>query len=51
MFAPPLMVDSDFQGNLSDENKRLLRYDASRSCYTGEVVETGMEAWYMENCT
>jgi class 3 adenylate cyclase len=50
LFAPPLMVDGDFYGNLSDENKGLLRYDASRGCYTGEVVENGMETWYKENC-
>lgn len=50
-FAPPLMVSVDFQGNLNEDNKKLLSYDPSNGCYSGHVVNVGMDAWFEENCT
>lgn len=45
-----IMVSSDFQGNLNDDNKKLLSYNSSRGCYHGNVVNTGMNDWLEENC-
>ncbi|MGW2614684.1 adenylate/guanylate cyclase domain-containing protein [Streptomyces sp. NPDC001500] len=46
-----LMVSDVFYGNLTDENKALLRWNPIRNCWHGEVVNSVMEAWYKENCT
>lgn len=48
--APAIMVSDDFYGNLNDQNKGLLRRDCNRGCYSGDVVSTVMEQWYLDNC-
>lgn len=45
-----LMVAEDFHLNLNDHNKSLLRWNSNRQCYHGDVIHTGMEDWYKENC-
>ncbi|MFF3289128.1 hypothetical protein [Streptomyces sp. NPDC003023] len=47
---PPVVTSSNFHENLNDHNKELLKYDYSRSCYTGTVINTVMEEWFKENC-
>lgn len=47
----PIMVSSDFHGNLNDHNKSLLEYNWNRGCYHGEVIAKDMESWYQQNCT
>lgn len=45
-----IMCSSVFYNNLNDENKKLLSYSSSRSCYHGNVVNTVMNNWNNENC-
>lgn len=45
-----LMVSSDFQSNLNDENKKLLEWNSVRSCYQANIINTVMEEWYQKNC-
>lgn len=47
----PLMVGSQFYGNLNDHNQGLLSWNSTHSCYSGNVVSTAMEDWYDANCT
>jgi class 3 adenylate cyclase len=44
------MCSSVFYNNLNDENKKLLSYSNSRSCYHGNIVNTVMNNWNNENC-
>jgi len=46
-----MMVSSIFYDNLSEENQKLLSWNAQRNCYHGNVVNTVMEDWYQKNCT
>lgn len=41
----PVMVSSDFHGNLNDHNRSLLAWNARYRCYSGSVVQTGMHEW------
>jgi class 3 adenylate cyclase len=45
----PLMVSSVFQQNLNDHNQALLKWNTTRSCYHGNVVNLTMDAWLQEN--
>ncbi|MFE2877476.1 hypothetical protein ACFXG6_20685 [Streptomyces roseus] len=47
---PPLVTSSAFYGNLNEHNQGLLKHDYSRSCYTGDVINSTMEDWLKENC-
>jgi class 3 adenylate cyclase len=47
----PLMVGSQFYGNLNDHNKGLLSWNSTHWCYSGSVVNTSMEEWYTANST
>jgi class 3 adenylate cyclase len=47
----PLMVSNAFYVNLNEHNQALLEWSAIRGCWQGNVVNTGMEEWYLENCT
>lgn len=49
--TPPFMVGSVFYGNLNDDNKALLGWDALRDAWVGDVVRMDMDAWYSQNCT
>ncbi|WP_394230550.1 adenylate/guanylate cyclase domain-containing protein [Shewanella colwelliana] len=44
-----LMVSEVFYGNLNDERKALLSYNAERNCYHGNIVNTTMNKWVQEN--
>ncbi|CAM5587291.1 MULTISPECIES: adenylate/guanylate cyclase domain-containing protein [Streptomyces] len=48
--VPPLVTSSNFHSNLNDHNRKLLNYDSTRNCYTGEVINVAMEEWFKENC-
>lgn len=39
------MVSEVFRDNLKDENKSLLMWNSTRSCYHGNVVNTAMNEW------
>jgi class 3 adenylate cyclase len=41
----PLMVSSTFQQNLNEHNQSLLRWNTTRGCYHGNVVNTAMDEW------
>ena len=46
----PIMVSSLFRGNLNEDNQNLLRWNANRNCYHGNVIRKDMEQWYDDNC-
>lgn len=45
-----ILVDSDVQYNLTDDDKKLLNYNYNEECYEGDFVNTSMENWYKQNC-
>ena len=45
-----ILVDEDIQNNLTDELKKLLKYNYNEHCYEGDFVNCAMEDWYEENC-
>lgn len=45
-----VMTSSVFYNNLNDNNKKLLSYNNSRSCYHGNIVNIGMDSWNTTNC-
>lgn len=47
-FDDTLMVDDVFYSNLNEHNKSLLRWNQSRGCWHGEVIQTGIEEWTNE---
>lgn len=47
----PLMAGSNFYGNLNDQNKGLLSWNSTHSCYSGNVVNAAMDEWLDANCT
>jgi len=49
--TPALMVQPAFYSNLNERNQGLLQLSSDRTCYQGEVISTGMEAWLKENVT
>ncbi|MEZ9421138.1 family 3 adenylate cyclase [Vibrio lentus] len=44
-----LMLSEVFYGNLNDERKALLSYNAERNCYHGNVINTTMNEWVEKN--
>ncbi|MEZ8141909.1 adenylate/guanylate cyclase domain-containing protein [Enterovibrio sp. FF113] len=44
-----MMVSEVFYGNLNDELKELLSYNANRNCYHGNVINTSMNEWVENN--
>ncbi|MDQ7903065.1 adenylate/guanylate cyclase domain-containing protein [Phytohabitans sp. ZYX-F-186] len=46
----PIMVSDVFYGNLKDDNKALLSWNANRQAWHGDVINKGMDDWYQENC-
>lgn len=46
----PIMVSSVFHSNLNEHNQGLLKWNATRSCYHGYVIDIAMEEWYATNC-
>ncbi len=49
LYDKEIMVASDFYSNLKDENKSLLTWNQTRSCYHGNVVNTAMDNWLKQN--
>ena len=45
-----MMVSSDFQNNLKDEEKKLLTFNSIRNCYHGVVWSSYLTDWYDKNC-
>lgn len=45
-----IMVSSVFYNNLNEHNQSLLSYNAVRSCYHGNVINTGMNEWVKTSC-
>lgn len=45
-----MMVSDLFHGNLKDENKQLLTWNATRGAWHGNVINKAMEQWYDQNC-
>jgi len=44
-----LMISSAIYNNLNEHNKKLMSYSNYRSCYHGNIVNTGMNDWLKEN--
>jgi class 3 adenylate cyclase len=49
LFDCETMVSDVFYSNLNDHNKALLTWNSNRSCYHGNIINTGMENWLKEN--
>lgn len=49
--SSPIVVDSVFKQNLNDKNQSFLSKRPDSGVYTGNVVNSAMDAWYMSNCT
>lgn len=45
------LMDSDFQCNISEDNKNLTSYDIARGCYAASVINIEMNKWFEENCS
>ena len=45
-----IMVSNVVYHNLNEDHKKLLHWNDSRSCYHGNVVNTAMNNWYLDNC-
>lgn len=45
-----IMVSSVIYQNLNDHNKGLLEWNSFRKCYHGNVINSGLNKWYNENC-
>lgn len=45
-----IMVSNDVYSNLNEHNKSLLSVNHIHSCYHGDVIHSGMEKWWAENC-
>lgn len=50
MFDKEIMVASDFYSNLNDNNKKLLTWNQNRNCYHGNIVNSTMNKWIIDNC-
>lgn len=46
----PVMVSELFYENLTEDNKKLLRWNSQRGCWHGYVVNSSMESWFEQNC-
>jgi class 3 adenylate cyclase len=46
-----IFVSEDIFNNLNEQNQKLLSWNQKNSCYHGDVINTGMEEWYQNNCT
>lgn len=44
-----MMVSSAVYNSLNDSNKKLLEWNANRSCYHGYVINTAMNEWVKKN--
>ncbi|WP_035748856.1 adenylate/guanylate cyclase domain-containing protein [Arthrobacter sp. 35W] len=49
--APPILLESDFQAQLSHELRRLTHYDHARGCYGARVRSPAMESWFVARGT
>jgi class 3 adenylate cyclase len=49
-FDKELMVSSNFQNNLTDEQKNMLTLNNIRNCYHGVVWNSYLTDWYNKNC-
>lgn len=45
-----IMVSSLFHHNLKEEHQGLLRWNSSRACYDGNVINVAMNEWVKDNC-
>ena len=45
-----VMVSNDFYNNLYEHNQELLSRNSSRNCYHGNIIHTGLNVWYQEQC-
>lgn len=45
-----IMLSSIFHQNLKKDNQDLLSWNTNRSCYHGNIIQTGMNSWVTENC-
>lgn len=45
-----IMVSDILYQNLNEKNQNLLVFNYPRDCYNGDIVSTGMNNWYQENC-
>lgn len=45
-----IMVSSVIFDNLNEHNQSLLSWNSSRSCYHGNVINSQMNTWVIENC-
>ena len=45
-----LMVDGTFRDNLNEANRALLTRNATRSCWSGNVIRQDMDDWHKEHC-
>jgi class 3 adenylate cyclase len=47
----PVFVSDVFHTNLNEHNRGLLKWNAARSCWHGNIVESTSDEWYEANCT
>ena len=45
-----IMISNVIYNNLNDYNKSLFSLNLNRGCYHGNIFNSDMEAWYVENC-
>lgn len=46
----PVMLSDVFYSNLTDYNQTLVRWNSSRACYHGNVINKEMSDWYEAHC-
>lgn len=47
-YNPEMHVSDDFRLNLNEDNQKLLRWDSTNICYSGNVINIGMDNWLAE---
>lgn len=47
-YNPEMHVSDDFRLNLNEHNQKLLSRDYTNTCYSGNVINTGMDNWLKE---
>jgi len=45
-----IMVSEVIYDNLNEHNQNLLKWNSDRNCYHGNVINSEMNEWYIENC-
>lgn len=45
-----ILVSQSVYRNLGEEDKKLLEYNYSESCYHGNIINSSMEEWFKNNC-